>query len=174
MHRQNYRSHADAGFTLIELLVVIVMIGVVAAIAAPSWTSFLNRQRMNTVRNDLIGVLRNAQDDAEARQQSRRVSLSSTNLSVTVQNGSASTLGGITTSLGSGNTGKLRMTAASTSLVFDPSGRVNVTLPFTIKITHADNPSSSAQSCVIVTTLLGGLKPANNEMCNTFNPNFRD
>ena len=169
VHRQSFKSHTVAGFTLIEMLVVIVMIGIVAAIAAPSWASFLNRQRMNTARSDLIGVLRNAQDQAEARQQSRRV-VFSPNLSVTVRNANPSTATvGITTVLGSGNTSKLNMTAASTSIVFDPNGRVSVATPFVIKINHADNPSSTSQSCVIVTTLLGGLRTANNDVCDTFN-----
>lgn len=185
VHRKSEQPRAVAGFTLIEVLVVVVMIGVVAAIAAPSWASFLNRQRMNAVRSDLIGVLRNAQDEAESRQQSRRVSLSSANLSVTVQSKITTTPSGNTTVLGSGNTSKLRMTASSTSFVFDPNGRVWVNTagstplttplatPFVISINNVDNPSSSSQSCVIVTTLLGGLKPANNEMCNSFNSSPR-
>ncbi len=156
------------GFTLLELLVVIAMVGIIAAISAPSWLGFLTRQRMNAVRTDLIGVLRDAQTEAQARQQDRQVIFSSTDLSVTVRNLSAST-GGITTTLAEQTAGSKLSLSASTPIVFDHDGRVNVPTPYVIKITSSDLPSySSTQSCVIVTTLLGGLKPASNDVCDSF------
>lgn len=159
---------------MIELLVAIVMVGTLAVIAAPSWQSFLDRQRMNTARNDLIGILRNAQDEAQARQQSRQVTFlpatASSPMSVMVSNASAST-SGITTVLGSGNVGNKFTLVASTPIVFDNYGRVNVTTPYSIKFINStlatpQYGSSQFQSCVIVTTLLGGLKAANNDLCN--------
>ena len=53
---QKYKPHATHGFTMIELMVVMIMVGVIAAIAAPSWQGFLDRQRINAVRSDLMGV----------------------------------------------------------------------------------------------------------------------
>ena len=72
-YKRPQANHLAAGFTMIELLVVIAMVGIIAAIAAPSWQGFLDRQRMNAARSDLIGVLKGAQDEAQARQQSRQV-----------------------------------------------------------------------------------------------------
>lgn len=173
LHRQKHGLHSSAGFTLIEMLVVIVMVGIVAAIAAPSWQGFLDRQRMNAVRSDLIGVLRTAQDEAQARQKSRQVTFltdtASTSSSVMVGNVSAIP-SGLTTVLGNGETGNKFNLLASTPIIFDHDGRVNVTTPYVIKIINSEAPSSSSptQSCVIVTTLLGGLKPANDNLCDTF------
>jgi prepilin-type N-terminal cleavage/methylation domain-containing protein len=59
------RDNSTAGFTLLELLVALVMLGVLAAIAAPSWQAFLNRQRLNTAQNQVMEVLKQAQQSAK-------------------------------------------------------------------------------------------------------------
>ena len=154
-----------AGFTMLELLVVIAMVGVLAAIAAPSWLNFLTQQRLDRASTGLVGVLRTAQEDAQNRQQDRQIIFSSTDLSVTVRNNSAST-GGTTTDLGDGELNAAFNLNASTPIVFDHDGQVSAdTIPYVIKIT---NDSSSSQSCVIVTTLLGGVKTSKGEECDTF------
>jgi len=58
------RRKSIAGFTLIEMLVVIIIVGVLFAIAAPSWTALMNRQRVNTVREQAVQVIREAQNQA--------------------------------------------------------------------------------------------------------------
>nr|WP_274381927.1 prepilin-type cleavage/methylation domain-containing protein [Myxacorys almedinensis] len=51
--------------TLLEILVVLLIIGAIAAIAAPSWISFLNNQKLITARNQVFDVLRQAQSTAK-------------------------------------------------------------------------------------------------------------
>lgn len=176
LRKQVYQPDKVDGFTLIEVLVVIVMIAILSAVAVPSWQSFLSRQRMNAVRTDLMRILKNAQDEAQGRQQSKQVTFlapiapATTSLAVVVSTASAST-SGITTVLGNGEiTDKFNL-IASTPIIFDHDGRVDVPTPYVIKIIDSDSAaysSSPPQSCVIVTTLLGGLKAANNDVCDNF------
>lgn len=52
------------GFTLIELLVLMAVLGVVAAIAVPSFSSLIQSSQLTTTSNDLVGALNIARSEA--------------------------------------------------------------------------------------------------------------
>ena len=67
-----YRRHDHrltvSAFTLIEVLVVMAIVGILAAITAPSWLGFVNNQRLNSAQSRAFSALRLAQSNARRSQ----------------------------------------------------------------------------------------------------------
>lgn len=61
----NIRKQAsNGGYTLLEILVVIVLIGILSAIAIPSWLAFIDTLRLNTAQDEVYRAIRQAQSEA--------------------------------------------------------------------------------------------------------------
>ncbi len=50
------RNQAAAGFTLIELMVAIAIVSILAAVAVPSYSSFISKGQFNTAKADTKAV----------------------------------------------------------------------------------------------------------------------
>ncbi|WP_334878447.1 pilus assembly FimT family protein [Nostoc sp.] len=72
--KKRLHSQQDAGFSLIEVLTVVVMIGVLSAIATPSWFAFVNRQKVNKANDAVLAALQEAQREAKNKKLSYTVS----------------------------------------------------------------------------------------------------
>ena len=59
------KSKQSSGFTLIEVLVTILIVGILSAIAAPSWLGFVAKQRLNKANDIVLASLQEAQRQAK-------------------------------------------------------------------------------------------------------------
>jgi prepilin-type N-terminal cleavage/methylation domain-containing protein len=173
MNRLPLKRSNNDGFTLIELLVVVVMVGILATIAAPSWLTFLNSRRVNTVNDEILQALRQAQV------QSIRTKRSQTVVFNTAANPPTITVLGATTVLGNGAlkpgmagmaivNGTTSLNCPTTSCIeFNANGNiVNDIATQGIKIAVTAPPTTGSKRCVVVETLLGGMRTAKDTACN--------
>jgi prepilin-type N-terminal cleavage/methylation domain-containing protein len=72
-------NQQDAGFTLLEVIVVAIMVGILAAIAAPGWLGFVNRQRVNKGNDAVLSAIQQAQREAKNKKVNYSVSFKTDN-----------------------------------------------------------------------------------------------
>lgn len=58
---------SNQGFTLLEVLATVLIVGILSAIAIPSWFSFIQARRLNTAQDQVYRSIREAQSQAKKR-----------------------------------------------------------------------------------------------------------
>jgi prepilin-type N-terminal cleavage/methylation domain-containing protein len=182
LKRSSKRS--TSGFTLLEALVVLIIIGVLFAIIAPAWDTFVARQRISTARDQIVQVIQKAQSDAKRTNTARIIVFD--NNGDAPRFASASYSSSATTPnnwqpIGDGNikSGLIRISTnkptgtLKDAIVFDSSGAIPLQLgdsetqsiPFKVKVTRAGVANPGIDRCVIIETLLGANRPDEGSAC---------
>jgi prepilin-type N-terminal cleavage/methylation domain-containing protein len=171
------RYSKSLGFTLLEVLVVMIMVGILSAIAAPSWLGFVNNQRISTSQNKIFQAIRVAQSDSKIRNASsdNRVRITfrtnQTDNAYRIDNvrtgaGDQSLEAGVTISsitpavLPPGNAGQPFIEFDSRGFVYDPSNLL--TYPICINLSVANSPRIR---WIAIKTLLGAVVTGSEGTC---------
>ncbi len=160
---------ATAGFTLIELFVVIIIAGVLAAIVAPGWLGYMNRQRVSRARSDLAQIIQNAQSEAQQRNSTRVIRFAEnagTPGTPTVQvNSTTNIVDGREQSVGGEQNASIQLTTSDQEFVFNYKGEA-ASAPYIVSVTSELN---NTPRCIIVATILGNIVQAEGDECSLDN-----
>lgn len=159
---------SSQGFTLIEILVVVAMVGILSAIAAPSFLAYLNRAKVREAQTKVLGALKESQ--RESMRKSRN------DCQVNIPSGNNQSLTGNCLVTGDRNLKEtlkeisksedisIRRTNSISSITFNfrggtgNSGTIVLALP---------NGTSSQQKCLVIAAGIGIMRTGDYDKSDT-------
>ncbi|MGM3309367.1 pilus assembly FimT family protein [Anabaena sp. WFMT] len=153
-----------SGFTLLENLVVVFVIGILSAIAAPSWLGFVNIRRLNVAQGQVYQAMREAQNQAKKEKLTWQASFREQNSIVqwAIHPATVSPSNAVWNSLDSSvrldNETNLDLVNNVRQIQFDYMGSVK--LQQLGRVTLFSQSGGTAKRCVIASTILGAMRTA--------------
>ena len=155
-------NHDTSGFTLLETLVVIFTIGILSAIAAPSWLGFIDVQRLNTSQSQVYSAMRQAQSQAKKEKLTWQASFRQQNGIVqwavhpATVNPSVANWNNLDATVNLDAETTLQQSNNVRRIQFDDKGSVRQ--PPLGRITLSSKSGGKAKRCVFVSTILGAMR----------------
>jgi type II secretory pathway pseudopilin PulG len=164
----------DGGFTILELIVIVLVLGILSAIAAPSWLAFINRQRVRTVNDRVLQTLRSAQSEAKRSKRDITITFNPTpgtdppTAIINTDPAQNPPLQTVTFNAGGEiKPGTIALVSNATSITFDYQGNVKGQLPpDTVNpnvrrfVATVSPVNGGGKQCAIVETIIGGMRTA--------------
>ncbi|MBW4641191.1 MAG: prepilin-type N-terminal cleavage/methylation domain-containing protein [Gloeocapsa sp. UFS-A4-WI-NPMV-4B04] len=153
MLRSNAHKN-NQGFTLIETLTILIIIGILSAIAAPSFLGMLNRNKVNNALSEVQGAFQEAQREAIRRSKNCTVVISAGN-NVTLTSPNNCLVTGDRTLKGI----NIRRDTTMGIITFNFKGETTTSGSDTKAIVVSlANDTGSLERCLIISTPLGLIK----------------
>lgn len=152
---------SDRGFTLLEVIATVLIVGILSAIAFPSWLSFIQNRRLNIAQNQVYRSIREAQSQAKNAKLPWQASFREVNN--VVQWAVHPTTVAPTNASWNNLDNHIKIDSETTALnssrlwqaKFDYQG--NVTPPLK-RITLSHKDGGKLKRCVYISTILGALR----------------
>lgn len=143
----------DRGFTLLEMITVIIIIGVVAAIAAPNLLGLLNRNRVNEAMREIEGGLKEAQKQAIRNRTRCTVNITANGISNPAGGGGCLLSNRVVNDL-------VTLNSNRANIVFSGKGSItidNAANPRPVLVAYMAN-GTDKQGCVVIQNYLGSIR----------------
>lgn len=174
-------KQSESGFTLIETMFVLVLVGILSAIAVPSYLGLLNRQRLNNAQEQALTAMQTAQASAKRekrawetcfRDDGTKVLWSAHNIPESNASSSCSNATNWEILIGE-NSKTIAISTTNTNLdnsqagyyrrQFEYDGSVNPPLGKITLIVR--NQATGIKRCIFVSTILGALRTDKDAGC---------
>ncbi|NET01181.1 MAG: pilin [Sphaerospermopsis sp. SIO1G1] len=150
----------NQGFTIVELLTIVVIVGILGALAGPSFLAWNQRKQADAAISSLEGAIKEAQRKAMSKSRTCNIAFDTTN-----PNEPKITSADNCLPTGNRTVENVFLASSNTTMSFNHLGET--TTAVTVTVTHQGNPN--LQRCLVVSTPLGligkGENP-NNGVCN--------